>query len=202
MDFVQPHGHTWLDVCAQPWLAHLHGALVRPNSRRFTTRLLPLFASCRVAGVETAMVMPDELNWGEDDDYHAETDVGWRSKTNKAFWRGSNTGGAHDATNWRQFHRHRFVALTNATYLRGIASGKTGEDSSGTQVNEDWALALPLRSLWESVGVKGLDVAIDLMEKYVDTGFTDFLCHDDKYRGTRPLCSYLVGISTLDDREI
>ncbi|CAK1356433.1 unnamed protein product [Cercospora beticola] len=116
----------WGDVCSQPRLLQMHGALVRPNCLNITTELMPLFSPAKVAGIETAIRYPDSIYWSREPGYHADASrrAAWKAKSNKAFWRGANTGGGHGRENWQSFHRHRFVALTNATYLSSIKEGQ------------------------------------------------------------------------------
>jgi hypothetical protein len=164
---------TWRDVCQQPWLLKMHGALVRPNALNISQWLLPIFAPAKVSGIETAMLYPDTIYWAEDPDYHANVDVtkSWKSKSNKAFWRGSNTGGGHGPDNWHQFHRHRFVASTNASYLRGVKH----------RTQRDWVgFPSPVTTRM-----------IQITEEHIDTGFNAIGCRDDRFRSTNGPCSYL-----------
>lgn len=41
--------------------------------------------------------------------------MSWSQKKDTVVWRGTATGGRHNALNWPQFHRHRFLALSNGT---------------------------------------------------------------------------------------
>jgi AcrR family transcriptional regulator len=164
---------SWRDVCQQPWLLRMHGALVRPNCLNISTQLMPMFASAKIAGIETAILYPDAIYWAQDPDYHAgdRLRVPWEDKLNRAFWRGSNSGGGHGPTNWEQFHRHRFVALTNASYLKSVKEGE----------QRDWS------------GTAGhvTDQMLRLSRDFLDVGFSAIGCRDDSFRSTNRPCSYL-----------
>ncbi|KAF2217655.1 glycosyltransferase family 90 protein [Cercospora zeae-maydis SCOH1-5] len=165
---------AWRDVCQQPWLSTRHGALVRPLAQIVGPTLLPLFAPARIAGVETAIRYPDAIYWAQDPDYHngSRATAAWSSKQNKALWRGSNSGGSHDGENWHHFHRHRFVALTNATYQQSVVAREA----------DDWAGFLQIPST-------GLDV-IRMTADHFDTGFSLLTCRDDLYRRANAPCAY------------
>lgn len=170
------HHYPWDDVCWQPYLLHMHGALIRPNCLNITTRLLPLFSPAKIAGIETAIRYPDSIYWSREPGYYPAENVRvpWKAKFNTAFWRGANTGGGHGAENWQDFHRHRFVALTNATYLKSV---KEGRQRGWAEKNH---LDVPIS-----------DRMIRLNQKYIDTGFSTIRCRDDSFRNTNGPCSYL-----------
>jgi hypothetical protein len=112
-------GYLARNVCQEPWLLHSHGALVHPQCRMLSNELLPIFAGSHIEAVNHEITIPDSLYWNEDPDYSAQSPPKpWRDKIIKAVWRGSNTGGKHNSSNWQQFHRHRFVTATNATILQ------------------------------------------------------------------------------------
>ncbi|EUC46589.1 glycosyltransferase family 90 protein [Bipolaris oryzae ATCC 44560] len=175
------NGASWRDVCHQPWLLDIHGALIRPNALSTSQRLLPLFSSAKLSGVEVALRFPDTIYWSRDPDYNVNaTDVitesfdmkqQWLKKLPVAYWRGTNTGGGHDRDNWHRFHRHRFVASTNATWLRTVQS----------QPRKDWT----------RLSYTVTDRIISLAEEHTDVGFTSIVCRDDGYQSSNKNCSYL-----------
>lgn len=164
---------TWRDVCQHPELLGLHGALVRPNALDMSRHLLPIFAPARVAGLEIALRLPDAVYWANDPDYSVdiENPVPWRSRQNRITWKGSNTGGGHGPENWSCLHRHRFVALTNATYLRSVLNREQGD--------------------WAGVPATVTEDVIRLVEHHVDTGFSAIACRDDRFQSVNQPCSYL-----------
>lgn len=96
-----------------------------------SNKLVPIFAGARIEAVNHEIVFPDSLNWDGDPDYHAQSQaVPWKDKSKTAIWRGTNTGGNHSSSNWQQFHRHRFVAATNASKL------KQAHDQAGAFLSE------------------------------------------------------------------
>ncbi|EME47024.1 glycosyltransferase family 90 protein [Dothistroma septosporum NZE10] len=167
--------HSWQNVCQQPWLRKMHGALVRPLCLNVSQNLLPIFSSARIAGIETAILYPDAIFWAQDPDYYITSIIRnstpWNYKSDRAFWRGSNTGGGHGPKDWQYFHRHRFVALTNASYLSNVESGQ----------QQDWA------------GVEGpvTKQMMQLAADHLDTGFSALACRDDLFRTSNRPCSYL-----------
>ncbi|GIZ49844.1 hypothetical protein CKM354_001286300 [Cercospora kikuchii] len=172
-DLVVHDPQHWGDVCSHPWLLHVHGALIRPNCLNITTKLVPLFSPAKIAGIETAIRYPDSIYWSREPAYHADASrrSPWKAKSNKAFWRGANTGGGHGPENWQNFHRHRFVALTNATYLTSVKEGR--------------------QQGWAERGMPITDRKVQITRVYMDTGFSTVRCRDDAFRSSNQGCSYL-----------
>jgi hypothetical protein len=106
------------DVCAQPWLQGLHGAFVAPEEMSVTKKLFPFFSASKI-GVGREILVPSVGRWN---DSTATSSTPWNEKLDKLFWRGPATGGKNSALNWQRFHRHRFVAMLNATHVE-IAEG-------------------------------------------------------------------------------
>lgn len=211
--FADHDGAAAEDICVRPWTAYLHGATSMPRppcgrdasvrgpralAAATSSELLPVFSATQIRGLSRTLTLPADLYWrderglyrlpwvkddGDDEDGHmAPVLPSWDAKRNQAVWRGSNTGGAHDASNWYRFHRHRFVALTNASYLdQALISG-----------HRDWALAAALEDGTAVTSHHATCPSSEFLRRYVDTGFSQFNCRDDQYRGA-PTCSYLDG---------
>ncbi|KAK5283548.1 hypothetical protein LTR40_001576 [Exophiala xenobiotica] len=83
----------------------------------------------------------------------------------RATWRGTATGGRHNALNWPNFHRHRFVALTNGTKY------SLADETSNrifTRLQQQSALS-PLRiDLQKNLG--------SWITNHNDVAFTDLFC--------------------------
>lgn len=106
-------------VCDQPDLGIHHGALNLPITASWSQKLIPMFGGSKLA-VNNEILLPAPMPWTEDARFSAGegADTDWASKNSQAMWRGVATGGRHHPANWQQFHRHRFVYLTNGTKLR------------------------------------------------------------------------------------
>ncbi|KAF2690599.1 hypothetical protein K458DRAFT_248977, partial [Lentithecium fluviatile CBS 122367] len=105
------------DACAWPPLQGLHGGFVAPEEMSVTKKLFPLFSTSKM-GVSNEVLVPGLVRWNES----RSSEVTWEEKQDKLFWRGPATGGKNSAINWQRFHRHRFVAMLNATHVE-IAEG-------------------------------------------------------------------------------
>jgi hypothetical protein len=105
-------------VCSRPWLQGLHGAFVAPEEMSITQKLFPLFSASKM-GVSGEILLPTASGFNESTTRRL---IPWAEKKNKLYWRGPATGGRNSATNWQRFHRHRFVAMCNASHVE-IAEG-------------------------------------------------------------------------------
>lgn len=124
VDFAEPHSFRGFvanyslstNICHQPDLGGMHGALIEPLTKSTTQQLIPLFGGSKFA-VNNDILLPAAMYWRDDGRFDAGTDYGpaWNDKESVAIWRGTATGGCNTATNWHSFHRHRFVAMTNGT---------------------------------------------------------------------------------------
>ncbi len=112
------------DICHQPDLRGLHGIFIEPLSISSTTSLFPILGGSKLS-VNNDILIPAPVYWSGEDRFSAAgaQDIDWSSKMNKAIWRGVATGGHNRESNWRGFHRHRFVAMSNATILSMIENG-------------------------------------------------------------------------------
>ncbi len=108
-------------LCHQPDLGAYHGAVNQPVSSSWGQNLIPLFGGSKMA-VNNEIILPAPMPWSGDERFNAGegSDTDWATKESQTMWRGTATGGRHHPTNWHQFHRHRFVYLTNGTKLRTV----------------------------------------------------------------------------------
>ncbi|KAI1616915.1 hypothetical protein EDD37DRAFT_645283 [Exophiala viscosa] len=152
------------DVCQDASIAAYHGALTSPLTASTSRDLLPLFGGSKFA-VNNDILIPAPMYWNGEERFDVQDENPWSSKTNRATWRGTATGGRHNALNWPNFHRHRFVALTNGTKY---SLADETSDRIFTSLQQRSALSpLPANlqknmSLW--------------ITKHNDIAFTDMFC--------------------------
>ncbi|KAH0544768.1 hypothetical protein FGG08_001135 [Glutinoglossum americanum] len=151
-------------ICHQPDLQGLHGALVCPISTRSTSRLFPLLGGSKLM-TNSEILIPAPIYWEDDPRYATGDSRGkWGKKAPRVTWRGKASGGRDMADNWKAFHRHRFVAMTNASQIRRV---------------ESWA-ETPLNWVHPS-GIYNLSALKagrlgDWVESFADVTFTGFAC--------------------------
>lgn len=104
------------DPCHHPELRNIHGNLVNPRYTSVNTSLLPLFSGCKIQGINNEILLPAAKYFSDEEEFAATgPHTPWEQKKGGLVWRGQATGGAHKETNWRRFHRQRFVAMLNGT---------------------------------------------------------------------------------------
>ena len=165
-------------LCHQPDLGMYHGALNQPLTSSWSQQLTPLFGGSKLA-MNNEILLPAPMPWSDDERFSAGegADTDWASKESQTVWRGTATGGRHHPTNWHQFHRHRFVYLTNGTKL----------------VNEDRLHDKILTSDFMRAATSSLsDSTRQHLSEYLtyadDVGFTDLFCDESGENGS---CWYL-----------
>ncbi|KAH0542836.1 hypothetical protein FGG08_002790 [Glutinoglossum americanum] len=163
-------------ICHQPDLQGLHGALIEPVSIKTSTRLFPLFSESKLA-TNNELLLPAPIYWGNDPWFVAASEPGdpWGEKENRVIWRGPASGGENKFNNWRGFHRHRFVAMTNATQVRRAESWEESPLNWVRPPNNYSLNALNCNYLG------------DWLEKSADTGFVDLWCSPTQPEGQ---CNY------------
>ncbi|KAL1604877.1 hypothetical protein SLS60_004417 [Paraconiothyrium brasiliense] len=109
------------DPCLQPDLLSLHGVLIDPLSQSTSQTLLPMFASSKLS-MTNGILLPAFAYWQSKSDYATGNSHGptWDKKITSVAWRGISSGGRNTPENWTHFHRHRFVALMNATAIHSL----------------------------------------------------------------------------------
>jgi hypothetical protein len=163
-------------ICHQPDLQGLHGAFIEPISLRASTTLFPLFGGSKMA-TNNELLLPAPMYWDDDPRFAAGggTSDPWGQKKNRIIWRGLASGGRNKVSNWRGFHRHRFVAMTNATQAR------RAENWEESPLN--W-LRPPNNYNLKALNDNHLG---DWLENYVDSGFIDLSCSPPQEGGQ---CDY------------
>lgn len=108
-------------ACANPSLRHIHGTFIKPRWVSVNQTLFPLFGGSKVHGVNNEIIVPAAKYWTSEVEFSGNDDPSasprWEMMLNKAVWRGAATGGDHNETNWRGYHRHRFLSMMNGTQV-------------------------------------------------------------------------------------
>ncbi|PHH75255.1 hypothetical protein CDD82_4528 [Ophiocordyceps australis] len=113
------------ELCHQPDLQGLEGIFIEPLSTSATKSMFPMFGGSKLS-VNNEILLPPPMYWDGEERFTGGGRRGapWSSKKNTAIWRGVATGGRTRESNWRGFQRHRFVAMTNATKVSLVESGR------------------------------------------------------------------------------
>ena len=167
-----------ISLCHQPDLGMYHGAINQPLTSSWSQQLVPLFGGSKM-GVNNEILIPAPMPWTEDERFNVDegSDNEWATKESQAIWRGTATGGRHDPSNWHQFHRLRFVYLTNGTELR-IAN--SSHDKILTPSFMHTALSPLARATRDHLS--------EFVAQTNDVGFTDLFCGEPGENGS---CWYL-----------
>ncbi|KAK6363439.1 F-actin-capping protein subunit beta [Orbilia blumenaviensis] len=99
-----------LDVCAHPEYEGTHGFFNAPTSLTGTKQLVPIFSVAKLS-VFKDLLLPSSGPWHPNfmqNDGIKE----FAGKTKKLYWRGSSTGGEHNAKNTLMSHRIRLASLS------------------------------------------------------------------------------------------
>jgi hypothetical protein len=140
---------------------------------------LPIFSGAKLSSVSAEIVYPDPIYWHDPTGEYSMPIISqpWNGKSDSVFWRGSSTGGGHNKTNWKGYHRHRFVEMTNQSQIQAA------ED--GTFVPATWDLPekvykLPSHDHFLS----------KFAGSFVDVGFTQLACYNLNSTNA-PQCQYM-----------
>ncbi|KAI5859591.1 glycosyltransferase family 90 protein [Durotheca rogersii] len=96
------------DLCHQPDLAYLHGALVSPTAMAPTYALFPVFSQSRLHNFADIMY-PSPWNFGDKVTIDDGKRIPWDQKLNSVYWRGASSDGFATHGAWQMFLRARFV---------------------------------------------------------------------------------------------
>ena len=119
-----------LDICTQPELEFLHGALVNPKQTSYRHDLVPIFSGSKFS-TNNDIILPAPKHYSDDGNFQLpermdqfqDFDAIWPTMRNSVIWRGAPSGGLVHSGNWQTFHRHRFVSMTNWTLLSAADHG-------------------------------------------------------------------------------
>jgi Glycosyl transferase family 90 len=183
MDFTYMEKHSYkgyisnytlsTSICHQPDLQGLHGAFIEPISINASTRLFPIFGGSKLM-TNNDLLIPAPMYWDKKDHRFVATGGSgdpWENKDARVIWRGVASGGRNKANNWKGFHRHRFVAMTNATQVRRA---------------ENWE-EFPLN--WvrppKDYNIQALNDhhLSDWLDTSVDSAFIDLNCYPEQPKG-------------------
>jgi len=164
-------------LCDNPSLQGLHGTFVEPLSTATTKRLFPMFGGSKLS-VNNEILLPAAMYWTDDPFYSGGDWHGgeWKTKQNKAIWRGAASGGRNREENWTRFQRHRFVAMMNGTTLQ--EAGMSGKRPK--------TFTMPSYEAYQVEGTKTGSLGRWISE-IADAAFVHLLCFPDT---EPPFCPY------------
>jgi hypothetical protein len=127
MRTVQGYVRNWTyvrDPCQQRYLQEAHGTFIEPISVSTTHSLVPIFGESKLSMNNDILIPPaaylsETFAGGQYSNAHSHGG-NWSEKISGVFWRGVASGGRNREENWTRFHRHRFVAMMNGSYVRSI----------------------------------------------------------------------------------
>ncbi|CAK7210165.1 hypothetical protein SBRCBS47491_000682 [Sporothrix bragantina] len=210
-NFTAPHMHHGFvsnsslagDLCHQPDLQQLNGIFVEPLTIRSTELLLPMFGGSKLS-VNNDILLPAPMYWSNEDRFAAPPDTrAWSEKQDSAVWRGVATGGHNRASNWKGFHRHRFVAMNDPALL-----DKASHDAAAA-IN--FALPAPASTGPYHIAAQDQGRLGGWVAEWSDCGFVDLMCdgNDKKKEDGRKQgeegppnernCSYVDGYFKVRD---
>lgn len=99
-----------LDLCQHEEYSTMHGLLISPPSFPLLEGLVPILSTGSLSTMGD-ILYPSPAYLEDEFQYADANDIEWDSKRNNLYWAGSNTGGFSSDSQWKQFHRQRFVEL-------------------------------------------------------------------------------------------
>jgi hypothetical protein len=109
LPFVQDNSIS-RDICKHPSYRHMHGLFMSPTSFRLIEGMVPVLST----GSPSTMgdiLFPSPAYIESEFLYSDEHDLDWSRKKNNVYWAGSTSGGFVTDTQWKNYHRQRFVSL-------------------------------------------------------------------------------------------
>lgn len=99
------------NICRHPEYKKKHAFFLAPATLRYTIQPIPVWSQTAPSTFGD-IPFPIPYYWDVMDDRMDELDMTWENKTNTMYWTGTTTGGRATDPRWHNYHRHRFVALT------------------------------------------------------------------------------------------
>lgn len=163
--------------CHQPDLLRLHGSFISPNYQLTTTYLFPLFSGQNIGGgINPEIRTPTPLYWkSETEFYSPDIYPQWSDKSDAVFWRGGNTGGRVNASNWEGFQRHRLVTMSNHSEIQRAVGGNGSGDRYCTA---PWAMVDPSCQILGNGPTTGAARRASHVKERFDVGFNAYGCVD------------------------
>jgi hypothetical protein len=101
------------DICKHPSYRHMHGMLMSPTSFRLIEGMVPVLSTGSLSTMGDILI-PSPAYIESRFVYENKHDVDWSKKRNNLYWAGSTSGGVAKDSQWRNFHRQRFVSLAQS----------------------------------------------------------------------------------------
>ncbi|XJO74943.1 hypothetical protein BDV3_005693 [Batrachochytrium dendrobatidis] len=138
-DWFTVNGDEHLELMKKTCLLHnplkplqqphdFHGYLQWPMSNIYTRTLLPIISMTKLSGCFADIVIPSVYYYDIYAGGQSQADkYPWKSRTEKAYWRGSTTGGSNSHGKWHNYHRIRLarLAVQNSNILDVALSDTT-----------------------------------------------------------------------------
>lgn len=124
-----------MDLCRHSEYSTLHGHFTCPTSFRLFEGPVPILSTGSFSTMSD-MLYPSPAYLEPEFQYNEASDPDWKEKKNNIYWAGSTTGGYASNSQWRSFHRQRFVALAQNlerkchVYLRDLGGVVTSVASN------------------------------------------------------------------------
>lgn len=100
-----------IDLCQHSEYEFMHGMFMHPTSFRLIEGLVPVLSTGSPSTMGDILYPSAAYNEAEFQ-YNEELDFDWDEKRNNLYWAGSNTGGYATSSDWKHYHRHRFVRVS------------------------------------------------------------------------------------------
>ncbi|KAI9932284.1 hypothetical protein ASPWEDRAFT_154177 [Aspergillus wentii DTO 134E9] len=99
-----------MSLCQHPEYKSMHGLLMSPTSLRLIEGAVPVLSTGSPSTMGDILFPSPAYNESE---FHYEEahDIEWDKKRSNLYWAGSTTGGFSLDSQWRHYHRQRFVEL-------------------------------------------------------------------------------------------
>ncbi|KAF4978242.1 hypothetical protein FZEAL_5347 [Fusarium zealandicum] len=110
LPFIKNHSSA-VDLCGHPEYSQLHGFLMSPKTFWPIEGLIPILSTGSLSTMGD-ILFPSPAYIESEFQYEDSHDVDWESKRNNLYWAGSTTGGFALDDKWQNFHRQRFVSLS------------------------------------------------------------------------------------------